>query len=112
MIEATTFPEQGLVRLAGGMPNGPTTVTRVVEGMPSFQLRGSPLTVSLGGLLLEDSEAPLAVPLQYRAQVTTTERHIQTNYIKTRRRTRGRSAMSATTPPVPHRWHRRPMWGR
>lgn len=83
MIGATTFLDRGLVRLAGGMPNGPATVTRLVDGQPPFQLRGSPLTVTLGGLLLEDSEAPLSLPLQYRTQVTTTERKVQTNYVRT-----------------------------
>ena len=83
MIEGLTFPDRGLVRISGAVPNGAATVERIADGFPPYLLRGGALTVTAGGVVLEDSEAPLGIPLTYRATVTTPERLVQQNLMLT-----------------------------
>ena len=83
MITAATFNDRGLVQVSGAVPNGPALVQRVVDSFPPYTLRGGNLNVALGGLVLEDSEAPLSLPLKYQVTVSPTDRLVQQNLVLT-----------------------------
>lgn len=83
MIKATAFPTTGYVRIAGSLPSGTVHIERSVEGSAPYTLRGGDLTVTTGGILLEDSEAPVAVPLTYRAEMSPTNRLVLINHALT-----------------------------
>jgi hypothetical protein len=85
-VECQSFVDRGFMRVSGLTPNGDTVVTREVDGMPTVLLRGGALNITTGGFSLDDTEAPLGVPLTYRAVVsgiTTTDRVIQQNLMPT-----------------------------
>jgi hypothetical protein len=76
-------PERGLVRVTGEVPNGHLVVSRRSADTPDFQLRGGDLMVTTQGFSLEDSEAPIGVPVTYTATSTPTNRLIQRNLVLT-----------------------------
>lgn len=84
MIECTVYADRGLTRLAGLLPNGVATITRIAQGVPDTTLRnGVGINVTAGGVLLEDSEGPVGVPLTYQVDVTVADRIIQQNLVPT-----------------------------
>lgn len=83
MIECQTFSERGFTRVVGEIPNGHLTVTRQAEGVLDVVLRNGDLDVITGGFLLEDSEAPVGVPITYRSVLTPDDRIIQRNLVTT-----------------------------
>jgi hypothetical protein len=70
MIKCEPRVDQGLMRITGTTPNGNATVTREVDGLTPVLLRGGIRTISTGGISMDDTEAPLGVPLTYRVAVS------------------------------------------
>lgn len=83
MITCDSFNDQGFIRLEGIIPPGHLVATRSGGGVPGITLRNGELDLPLGGFTLEDSEAPVGVPITYRATVTPTDRVIQRNLMLT-----------------------------
>jgi hypothetical protein len=75
--------------IASGIPNGPATLQRIVEGRAAYTLRGGAFTVENGGFSKEDPEAPFGVPLRYQLTVAPPETLVQTNSVLTPSFTRG-----------------------
>ena len=82
MLVTKTLTRRGLIRVSGTVPNGGAVIERLVAGQKSFLLRGGAFVVSTGGFTIEDSEAPLGIPLRYQATVTPTNRIIQRNLVR------------------------------
>jgi hypothetical protein len=95
MLQIKKVPERGLVRVSGDVPNGPLTVQRLTPGQRSFTLRGGNTTVSTGGFSMEDSEAPLGIPLTYQATSRPADTLIQRNLVLTPNFTRGTQTWTA-----------------
>lgn len=96
MIECTVYADRGLVRLAGLIPNGVATATRIAAGVPNTTLRnGTGINVTAGGVVLEDSEGPVGVPLTYQIDVAVTNRMIQQNLVPTPSFTHGAQQWAA-----------------
>lgn len=83
MIQCETFSERGFTRVSGEIPNGHIVVTRSAEGVLDTVLRNGDLEILNGGFLLEDSEAPVGVPITYRTVLEPYDRVIQENYVST-----------------------------
>lgn len=97
MIECTVYPDTGFVRVAGTMPDGAVHVERRVEGRAPFNLRGGDFINSRDFILLEDTEAPVAVPLVYVAEVAPTNRLVLENHVLTPHLQRGLQTWQAGT---------------
>lgn len=95
MITTKTFPQRGLLRVSGTSPNGPAVIERLQAGEKTFLLRGGIINILTNGFTLEDSEAPLGIPLTYRNTVTVTDRIVQRNLINTPNFTRGLQSWTA-----------------
>lgn len=95
MLQSKGVPERGLIRISGDVPNGPLVVRRLSPGQQPFTLRGGISTVVTGGFSLEDSEAPLGIPLTYQATSTPVDRVIQRNLVLTPNFTRGTQTWTA-----------------
>jgi hypothetical protein len=86
MIKCQPNVDQGLMRITGTTPNGNATVTREVAGVSPVLLRGGIRTITTGGISMDDTEAPLGVPLTYRVAVSgisPADRVVQQNLIPT-----------------------------
>lgn len=86
MIQCVPHPESAAMEISGAVPNGTAVVSRLRPGIPAWTLRGGSLTVTTGGIYLNDTEAPIGVPLQYEARITgisTPDRLIQQNLMLT-----------------------------
>ena len=84
MITCNVYPDRGLIRLDALTPNGITTVTRSALGVPNTVLRNADrFNVITGGWTMEDSEAPVGVPITYYADITVSDRVIQQNLVPT-----------------------------
>lgn len=83
MLSCDITAARGLVLVSGLVPNGQLTVQRQAGSSPTwFTLRGgSNMTITDNGFNLEDSEAPLGVPLSYRALSTPINRIAQRNLV-------------------------------
>lgn len=83
MLTCDVIASRGLVLVSGLVPNGKLTVQRQVPSSPTwFTLRGgSNMDIVTGGFDIEDSEAPLGVPLTYRALSTPIDRIAQRNLV-------------------------------
>lgn len=78
--------DQGLMRINGTTPNGNAVITREVEGQVPVLLRGGARVITTGGFVMDDTEAPLGVPLTYRvkmAGLTGADRIFQQNLMPT-----------------------------
>lgn len=96
MITCNVYAERGLVRLDALTPNGVTTVTRSAAGVPNTVLRNADhFNVTTGGWTLEDSEAPVGVPITYRADIAVVDRVIQQNLVPTPNFMRGAQGWAA-----------------
>lgn len=81
VLTATPDTLRGSVHLrAIGIPAGPALVTRQAKGVPE-PIRGGDITVSTGGFIKEDPEAPFGEDLVYRVNSTPTSRNIQSNRV-------------------------------
>lgn len=83
MLTANIISERGLVRISGIVPNGQVVVQRLSAGALPFGLRNGIINVSTSGFSMEDSEAPIGIPLTYTATSTPTDRLIQRNLLLT-----------------------------
>lgn len=92
MLIATTVSERGLIRISGTSPNGTARIERLNDGHKPFLLRNGQITIINGGFTLEDSEAPLGVPMRYRETLTPTQRLVQRNLVRTPDFTRGQQS--------------------
>lgn len=82
MLNCDVTSQRGLVRVSGVVPNGQLTVQRQTSTLGWATLRGgSNMNIAIQGFSLEDSEAPLGVPLTYRAVSVPTDRLIQRNLV-------------------------------
>lgn len=81
MITAVALPDSGTVRVVGTLPNGQVTVVRRVGAMaPQAFLRGAQvIDVTTGGMSVDDTEAPLGIPVKYEVRITLLDRLIQQN---------------------------------
>jgi hypothetical protein len=76
-------PDRGLVRISGVVPDGHLEVRRNSPGVPGIILRGGAMEITNEGFSLEDTEAPVGVPVDYIAISTPINRIIQDNYVLT-----------------------------
>lgn len=76
-------PMRGLTRVSGVVPNGHVVVTRESAGTKPFTLRDGVMDVVNNGFSLEDSEAPIGVPVTYIATDAITDRRIARNLVLT-----------------------------
>ena len=83
MLSTKLTPDRGLIRVSGTVPNGSLVVQRKSEQQKAFTLRGGLLNITTQGFSLEDSEAPIGIPLTYTATSTPTDRLIQRNLVRT-----------------------------
>lgn len=86
MITCEPRVDQGLMRIQGAAPNGNAIITREVEGQIPVLLRGGARVVTTGGIAMDDTEAPLGVPITYRVAVSgisAPERIVQQNLMPT-----------------------------
>lgn len=86
MITCEPFNDIGVMRVSGTMPNGDVTVVREVAGQVDVPLRGGIFALTSGALDLDDTEAPLGVPITYRVSVSSIpdeSRVIQQNMLLT-----------------------------
>lgn len=86
MITCQPDNEAGVLTISGVTPNGNGVVTRQVSGEPDFILRQGAMVIDRDGFILTDSEAPLGVPVSYRADITNIsapDRVIQQNLMLT-----------------------------
>lgn len=100
MITCTPDPESGTIFVAGTTPNGTGLITRTQPGAAPLILRGGAAQILTGGFALDDTEAPLGVPVQYVATIsaiTSTDRLVQQNLIRTPHFVRGVGSWTAGT---------------
>lgn len=86
MVTCEPRVDQGLMRINGTTPNGNAIITREVAGVSPVLLRGGARVVSTGGVAIDDTEAPLGVPLTYRvavSDISATDRIVQQNLMPT-----------------------------
>lgn len=95
MLRIDKTETRGLTRVSGLVPNGTLRVERSAVGTAPFILRGaSSIVVSENAFSLEDTEAPVGIPITYTAFSRPTDRLIQQNLVLTP--TTGRGQLSWT----------------
>lgn len=83
MLICQTVEERGVINVSGIVPNGKVTVVRRSPN-GSMTLRGGEnLTITNEGLILEDDEASLGIPLTYTATSTPANRIVERNLVYT-----------------------------
>lgn len=92
MLVTQSVSDRGLIRISGTSPNGTAVIERLNAGEKPFLLRAGNINILTGGFTLEDSEAPLGVPMTYRETLTPTDRLIQRNIVRTPDFTRGQQS--------------------
>jgi hypothetical protein len=92
MLTAKPLSQRGLIRISGTSPNGAAVIERLTSGHKPFLLRGGLLNILTSGFSLEDSEAPLGIPLTYRETLTPTNRLVQRNLLRSPDFTRGQQS--------------------
>lgn len=70
MITLEPDHKLGTVRLYGPVPNGDMRILRQVTGRPDVLVRGSAYTVTAGGFVLLDAEAPYSRNLRYKISIS------------------------------------------
>lgn len=83
MIECQPNDDLGRMAIDATMPNGLMEVTRRVVGQEPWPLRHGVQEITTGGALIEDTEAPVGVPVTYRMLSTPLDRTIQKNLVLT-----------------------------
>lgn len=86
MISCLPIPDSATMEISGTTPNGSSVTSRLQDGKAPWVLRGGTQVITTGGLLLDDTEAPMGVPLKYETRIngiSAADRLIQNNLMLT-----------------------------